>query len=94
MIGYPKFINTRDDMVYCLENFPDDQRNRKFLQSLLDERFGWYPCDECEADETHKVIEAMEDMPISYYELRENPTARIFQMGLTVEQVETWLAEG
>lgn len=91
MIGYPKFINTKDDLAYCLENFPSDGRNAAFLQSLLDERFAWYPCEKCEADATHKIIEATDMMPESYYELRENPTARIYQLGLTVYEVQAML---
>lgn len=91
MIGYPKFINTKADLEYCLKNFPGDGRNTAFLQSLLDERFGWYPCEKCDADATHKIVEATDMMPESYYELRENPTARIYQLGLTVDEVQAML---
>lgn len=99
MIGYPKFINTKDDLTYCLENFPGDSRNTTFLQSLLDERFGWWPAGKIEGDgvtdDTHKVVEMETESGVEkwQYELRENLTARIYQLGLTVVEVESWLAE-
>ena len=92
MIGYPKWINTKQDLLNVLADFPNDPRNISFLQSLLDERFAWFPCDECIADDTHKVVEATEMMPASYYEWRDNPTARIYQMGVTVGEIEAMLA--
>ena len=92
MIGYPKHINTKEDLAYVLAEFPEAPHNKAFLQSLLADRFGWYPCAEHAADDTHKIIEATEMVPLSWYELRENTTALIFQMGLTVAEVENMLA--
>lgn len=100
MIGYPKFINTKPDLDYCIENFPGDSRNTAYLQSLLDERFGWYPSGKLDGDgitdATHKVVEMETESGVEryQYELRENPTARIYQLGLTVAEVEKLLAEG
>ena len=96
MIGYPKHINTKDDLLYVLSEFPNDSRNKEFLQSLLADRFGWYTTEltgEGVNDATHKVVENTElsvwfYVPKTQYELRENPTARIFQMGLAVEEVQ------
>ena len=91
MIGYPKHINTKDDLLYVLSEFPNDSRNKEFLQSLLADRFGWYAMElvgDGITDATHKVVDATDMMPKTQYELRENPTARIYQMGLTVEEVQ------
>lgn len=102
MQGYPKFVNSISDIEYLLAEFPGDPRNRQFLQSLLDERFGWYPVAELadgdpgENDITHKVEEIELEPGVSarwQYEQRENPTARIFRLGLTVAQVENQLME-
>lgn len=92
MVGYPKWINTKDDLLTVIRDFPNDSRTKAFLESLLADRFGWFTCAECADDATHKKVtdNMMGEETISYYELRENPTARIFQMGLTVAEVEDW----
>lgn len=99
---YPKNLNSKSDYMYARDHFPESYWRPKF-QALLDSRFCWYyveMVDSPEAgitDDTHKVVEFNDtgDGEITYaqYELRENPTAKIFRIGFTVAEVEEILAE-
>lgn len=100
MQGYPRYINTKADIDYVIDNFPGDSRTTEFLQSLLTDRYGWYPVGKLvdgadgTTDDTHKVVDLETEPGITerwQYELRENPTARIFRMGLTVAEAEALL---
>lgn len=98
MKGLPKTLNDKHDYLYAKDNFPEDYWRPKF-QHLLDSRFCWYFVEnlpigrEGITDATHKVVESRgmgegEETTYSQYELRENPTAKIFRIGFTVEEVE------
>lgn len=100
MIGYPKHLNTREDYLYVKENFPREQWEGDF-QALLDSYKDWFFAGTLESaeagvnDDTHMVVdEVHEDGTTSWsqYELKENPAAKIFRLGFTVEEVEGLLA--
>lgn len=100
MVDYPKHLNTRKDYLYVKENFPREQWEGDF-QALLDSCKDWFYVGTLKSakagvnDDTHMVVdETLEDGTTSYsqYELKENPNARIFQLGFTVEEVEGLLA--
>lgn len=86
MRGLPKFFNTKQDYFNCLVEFKEE--TKKELKKLLDSRFSWFDTKVLEDattglnDETHRVIDNMQQ------ELKEDPNARIFQLGFTVAEIE------
>lgn len=107
MRGFPKYtdIATQYDVENLKLTFPKE--TKKFLETLMDDRFIWVTTGELEnkesgiTDETHRVIEVVENEPgpsddeatisVIHYaqqELQEDPNARIFRMGYTLEDVE------
>ena len=98
MQGYPKWLNSKVDVLNVVRDFPRKDWE-KDLQALIDNRFGWYPVKNLDPgengieDDTHKVVDQGDgaEMIRTQYELRENPNARIYQMGLTVEEVQSML---
>lgn len=94
MKGLPKNLNSKEDYIYAKNNFPEEYWKKEF-QNLLDNRFGWFYVEDLESekginDDTHKVVED-KDTGYTQYELRENPDAKIFKLGFTVEEVEEML---
>ena len=97
MVGYPKFLNTKEDYEFVRANFPKEQWESDF-KALLDERYEWFNLGEIEGegvtDDTHKVVEDKRDdeTVVRYqYEYKENENARIYRLGYTVEEVENIL---
>lgn len=96
MKGFPKHLNSKQDFYNLISIYPD--QTKKEAQKLLDNRIGWITIgkiNEGEAglvDNTHKIdeIKDEEDNIIEKYqsEYKEDPNARIFQLGFTVEEVE------
>ena len=98
MVGYPKFLNTKEDYEFVRANFPKEQWESDF-KALLNERYEWFNLGEIEGegvtDDTHKVVEDKRDdeTVVRYqYEYKENENARIYRLGYTVEEVEAILA--
>ena len=96
MRGYPKNLNSKQDYQYVLENF-DKQQWKPSFQSLLDNRFCWYFERYLKDDETIEQTENIQinqpqkddvDQKRSLYIKRENPNAKIFQLGFTVDEVQ------
>ena len=103
MKGFPTTLSSKEDYLYIKNNFPADKW-KPVWQSLIDSLKDWInvgeidPLDGIE-DETHKVVEQLEtgdEKKAVYYqfELRENPTCKLHQLGFTVEEVEDALTEG
>lgn len=101
MIGFPKWLNTKDDYMYVKDNFPPEQWKPVF-QALMDERMQWLNTGLLQnetggvADDTHKVIGGGDDMPgmtaqYYQYEYMEDPNCRLLQLGFTVAEVESYL---
>lgn len=97
MVGYPKFLNTKEDYEFVRANFPKEQWASDF-KALLNERYEWFNLGEIEGegvtDDTHKVVEDKRDdeTVVRYqYEYKENENARIYRLGYTVEEVENIL---
>lgn len=89
MRGFPKFLNTKQDYLNCLTMFPEE--TKKALQTLLDNRFNWFDVAIIEEDVTElavnqRIIET--DGEKMLQEEKEDPNARIFLLGFTVEEVE------
>lgn len=101
MVGFPKWLNTKEDYLYVREHFPREQWEPVF-RALLDERMQWLNVGQLESeadgvtDETHKVVGGESDMteaPAKYYqyEYKEDLNCRLFKLGFTVEEVEQLL---
>ncbi len=100
MRGFPKYtdIATKYDVENLKGIFPKE--TKKFLETLKNDRFIWICTNilgENETgitDATHKVVETKETTEENsaiirqQLELQEDPNARIFRMGYTLEQVD------
>lgn len=95
MVGFPKWLNSKDDYLFIKENYPREQWE-PYFRALLKERFGWFYVGLADgggiADDTHN-IEIMEDGSKLQYEYRENQQSMIFSLGFTVSDIETILQE-
>ena len=101
MRGFPKNLNTKFDYEYVIENFTDTPENtarvKKELQDLIDSVKGWFfvknlssPAQGIE-DATHKVVtnkDENDQETYAQYELKDNPTCKLFQLGFTVAEVQ------
>lgn len=98
MMGFSKWLNSKQDYLYVKDNFPKQQWVDKF-QSLLDERLAWFNlgeiADDGITDETHKVVEnEIDGAFVKYqYELKENPGSTLYRIGFTVDEVNKILNE-
>lgn len=97
MVGYPKFLNTKEDYEFVRANFPKEQWESDF-KALLNERYEWFNLGEIEGegvtDDTHKVVEDKQDdgtITRYQYEYKENENARIYRLDYTVDEVENIL---
>ena len=90
MQGFPKYLNTKQDYLNCLQDFPED--TKKELQNLIDSRYSWTITkvlaenDTGVIDNTHKVIENNGEK--LQYEYVEDNNAKIFKLDFTVSEVE------
>lgn len=90
MQGFPTYLNTKQDYLNCLQDFP--QETKKGLQLLLDTRFNWtqtgvlLSADAGLTDETHKVMSSEDEH--FQFELVEDVNARMFQLGFSVKEIE------
>lgn len=101
MRGYPKHLNTKADYLYVIEQFPKEDW-KKDLQDLIDSSKDWITTGEVESvakgktDKTHRVLEETdEESKTTKYlqqELQEIPTAKIFKLGFTIKEVQSYLA--
>ena len=101
MKGFPKNLNTKEDYLYIKEHFERNLWVPEF-QKLLDTTSDWFfvknldTAEDGITDDTHKVVETeiSSDEPtvISQYEFRENPDAKLYKLGFTVEEVQQLIA--
>lgn len=89
MRGFPKYLNTKQDYLNCLKDYPQETKVK--LQDLLDTRFVWQDTAIIEIggimDETHRVIDT-EDGEKIQQEYVEDERAELFRLGFTVKEVE------
>lgn len=97
MRNFPKHLNTRYDVEYCLQNYPEE--TRAFLAQKLAEVKQWQVTgklaegDAGITDETHKVVEvkdqATQEVKERYqYEYKDDLNCELFRLGYTVKEVE------
>lgn len=93
MRGFPKHLNTKQDYLNCLTEFP--QETKAELQRLLDNRFAWVDTvvlDDEEAgitDSTHQVVDT--DNNRVQRELVEDSHCELFRLGFTVAEIQELL---
>lgn len=97
MKGFPKHLNTKSDVLFTLERFPD--QTKSYLQQLVDAKDQWMTIGTLAADDpgiedaTHRVLEMTDDagnVTDRYQqELQEDPNGPIFRLGfMSVAEVE------
>lgn len=99
MKGKPKFLNTKQDYLNFLamgdaEGVTDADK-KQALKALRDSAIDWFAVADVDkdagvVDDTHKVIvNDNGDGTTTYtqYELRENPDARLFSIGFTMDEI-------
>lgn len=102
MRGFPKNLNTKEDYLYIKEHFSAEEWKPHF-QALLDTLKDYFfvkTLGEEEAapeGEQYKVVDvdAQGDTPAhkDLYELRENPSCKLRQLGFTKTEVQTILTD-
>lgn len=92
MKGFPKTLNTKQDVLNALESYPVE--TKAYLQELLDTRFIWVKERELAPGEpgvqssTHKVVPNSEDGSFAQYIRTEDENCKLFRIGLTVAETE------
>ena len=102
MVGFPKWLNSKDDYENILKTFPKEVCLPHF-KALVDDYYGWFFVKNLDKkedginDETHKV-ETMEDNEsgvetYAQYEKQINKTCKLLSVGYTLEEVERVIKE-
>ena len=97
MKGFPKYFNTKQDVLNVIEEYPLE--TKAFVKKCLDERKGWITTGKIAdgvagiADDTHRVAECKDDasgLVTERYqeEFMDDPNCKLFRLGFTVEEVE------
>jgi hypothetical protein len=90
MRGFPKHLNTDDDIQACLQMFPEE--TKQYLDALYQNRFvvkelGVLSSDDAGiTDDLHEVIQReAPNGTVERVQLQkvEDPSARVFQLGMT-----------
>lgn len=90
MRGFPKHLNSKQDYLNCLADFPTE--TKAALRQLLDNRFAWFDTaildenQEGVSDETHRVV--TNDGIRMQQVLKEDTTSILFRLGFTVAEAE------
>jgi|GEM_PF-2065459 len=80
-------VNSKYDCVLLRQNYPEETW-RPTLQSLIDNRFAWYPLPEGKSvedypeEDVRTLVETLDGEEVTTVQVHlENPTSRIFRMG-------------
>ena len=101
MKGAPKNYNTRFDVEYCLEHYPEEAK--AFLTQKLTEVKQWLVTGKLKDGETgktsdtHKVVEVQDTITKEVkeryqHEYKDDPNCKLFKLGFTVKEAEDILA--
>ena len=88
MRGFPKFFNTKADVLNALQLFPED--TKAYIQTLLDNRKLWVQVEYIAPginDETH-YVRTDEAGNVYQMEYVDDPNGDIPRLGFTVEELE------
>ncbi len=101
MKGFPVSLNTKEDYEYIRDKFPAGEWKPAY-QALLDAASDWFFVKNLEegegapAGDNYKIVKGQtmgeETQLDALYEFRVSPTAKIFQIGFTIEEVQEALA--
>ena len=102
MRGFPKHLNTRHDVEYCLEHYPEE--TKAFLTAKLAEVKQWQVTGKLKDGEagkisdTHKVVEVKDEKTKEVkeryqQEFKDDPNCELFRLGFTVKEAEDILAK-
>jgi hypothetical protein len=100
MRGFPKHLNTDEDVQACLQLFPE--QTKQYLDALYQNRFAVKELKVLSDKETgvvddlHEVVlREAADGTVKRVQLQkvEDPKARIFQLGLTKTEVEALVGQ-
>ena len=100
MRGFPKHLNTRYDVDYCLEHYHEE--TKAFLAKKLTEVKKWQVTGKLKDGETgktsdtHKVVEVQDTITKEVkeryqHEYKDDPNCELFKLGFTVKEVEALL---
>ena len=100
MRGFPKHLNTRFDVEYCLEHYPAE--TKAFLAKKLTEVKAWQVTGKLKDGETgktsdtHKVVEVKDQVTKEVkeryqHEYKDDPNCELFKLGFTVKEAEALL---
>ena len=90
MNGYPKHINSKEDILNLKADYPIE--TKKFLEGLIEASKDWIVVKELEdsevgiEDNTHKVVENKTDDVVTsryQFEHKEDSNAYLFKLGFT-----------
>lgn len=96
MRGFPKYINSKQDVLNLLVEYPSE--TKQYLQELLDTKDVWLNVGKLKSgedgvtDATHKVVETKDqetgEVKERYqYEFKEDPNGTIYRLGFTPDEV-------
>lgn len=102
MKGYPKHLNSREDVDVALSI--DEERTKDILRQMLNERENWFFISKLESkeagvdDATHKVLcddptVEEEKQTWSQYALGTSPSSPLARIGLTVKDARAIIKE-
>jgi hypothetical protein len=103
MKGTPNSINTESDIITCIE--VDPVKAKRVLNNLLYDKDKWFKTTALSSygegivDDTHQVHEEYDELNPNItpkyfqYEKKEDPRARMFQIGLTVAKVNKYIKD-
>ena len=88
MRGFPKFFNTKQDVLNALQLFPEE--TKAYIQMILDTRNLWVQTEYVAPginDETH-YVRTDEAGNVYQMEYCDDPNGDIPRLGFTVEELE------
>lgn len=98
MIGFPKHMNTKQDFLNTMKDYPNE--TKKMLGVLLEHKDIWEfdkkldSSDEGVKDDKSKVVEVVNELnqvEKHQYKKVEDKKARLFSLGFKIEEVEDLL---
>lgn len=99
MKGFPKFVNTMQDLHHLASDFPAE--TKAYLEDILTTKDHWFtvkelgPNDVEVEDSTHRVLKQETNTPVEgaapevhyyYQELREDPNGALYRLGFDNSQ--------
>ncbi len=90
MNGYPKHINSKEDIMNIITDYPIE--TKKFLEGLVESSSDWLVQSELKdneagiEDSTHKVVENKTDDVVTsryQFEYKEDSNAYLYKLGFT-----------